>query len=73
LKERNIKMAVKIFDPKEISSIERDIRFGFDKRLKSEYTLIYEDEFKSGPFQWEIDRLSAKVRKNRDRGEQSGF
>jgi hypothetical protein len=44
LKEKNIKIAVKVFHPKEVTR-------GFDKRLKSEYTLIYEDKFKSGPFQ----------------------
>jgi hypothetical protein len=51
LKEKDIKMAVKIFSLIEASSIERDIQFGFDKRLNSEYTLIYEDKFESKPFQ----------------------
>jgi serine/threonine protein kinase len=51
LKEKNVEMAVKVFLPTYLSSIERDLSTGFEKRLSTEYTLNYEDEFVGGKIQ----------------------
>jgi hypothetical protein len=53
LKEKNVRMAVKAYFPvggKEKLHIERDVFIGSELRLKTEYTLNYEDTFDAGEF-----------------------
>jgi serine/threonine protein kinase len=58
LKEKNVEMAVKAFFPTDSSfSIERDLSTGFEKRLITEYTLNYEDEFVAGEIQCVVMKL----------------
>jgi hypothetical protein len=58
LKETNVQMAVKSYYPTDNSfSIERDMSTGFELRLKTEYTLNYEDSFTTGKFQCVVMKL----------------
>jgi hypothetical protein len=51
-------MAVKSYNPTENSfSIERDMSIGFELRLKTEYTLNYEDSFVAGELQCVVMKL----------------
>jgi serine/threonine protein kinase len=46
LKKTNVQMAVKCYNPTDNGfSIQRDMSIGFELRLKTEYTLNYEDSF----------------------------
>jgi hypothetical protein len=52
LRETNVEMAVKsYYATDDRFSIERDMSIGFELRLKTEYTLNYEDTFVAGEFQ----------------------
>jgi hypothetical protein len=58
LKETNSQMAVKSYNPTENGfSIERDMSTGFELRLKTEYTLNYEDSFVAGELQCVVMKL----------------
>jgi serine/threonine protein kinase len=58
LKETNVQMAVKCYYPTDdILSIKRDMSIGFELRLKTEYTLNYEDSFVAGKFQCVVMKL----------------
>jgi serine/threonine protein kinase len=58
LKETNVQMAVKSYNPTEDNfSIERDMSIGFELRLKTEYTLNYEDTFVAGELQCVVMKL----------------
>jgi serine/threonine protein kinase len=48
LKEKNVRMAVKAFLPTDVDTLKRDLTNGFEKRLNTEYTLNYEDDFVVG-------------------------
>jgi serine/threonine protein kinase len=48
-KNTKTKVAIKVFFPNNDSkSMERDINSGLDERLRSEYTIIYEEVLKLG-------------------------
>jgi hypothetical protein len=52
LKETNVEMAVKSYYATDNAfSIQRDMSIGFEVRLKTEYTLNYEDSFDAGKYQ----------------------
>jgi serine/threonine protein kinase len=51
LKETNVQKAVKCFFTDNVFSIKRDMSIGFELRLKTEYTLNYEDTFVVGKLQ----------------------
>jgi hypothetical protein len=58
LKEKNIRVAVKAYYPTDNDfSIQRDLSIGFELRLKTEYTLNYEDTFDAGPFKCVVMKL----------------
>jgi serine/threonine protein kinase len=58
LKETNVQMAVKSYYPIDnVFSIQRDMSTGFELRLKTEYTLNYEDTFVAGELQCVVMRL----------------
>jgi cell division ATPase FtsA len=59
-KEEDIKMAVKVYFPVNVDDklgFERDMYIGFELRLKTEYTLNYEDMFDAGPFKCVVMEL----------------
>jgi hypothetical protein len=51
-------MAIKSYNPTDNSfSIQRDMSIGFELRLKTEYTLNYEDTFVAGNYQCVVMEL----------------
>jgi serine/threonine protein kinase len=67
LKEKKLKMAVKAYFPVKASEklpIDRDMFIGFELRLKTEYTLKYEDTFDAGPFKCVVMELMTNSLEN---------